>query len=598
LYFRPAGFVVFRKKDGILENVFNTLQDPLYSKKYGKIVEELLKKGYFDDEVTRFRIYSTDFYISYFYISYDEKKGISFDWRIDDGRSDSNALKDVLDAGVMDSYREVFNINQELEKVLRPLIDVVTYDDISPFAPYIPAKERDVYLSGVIENIKCAVVDKLYMDVWDSPLISPSRRNPPAVFFFLRSYTRKKTRFRKMYNYDIRFMFSPKQRRDIVEVFDTIADSHNDEVIDCFNRNKEKKNKLNLRGDEKYWYFLDKKKVNDDASGMASYKYVFRRCKGYSGGRSSGAARNRRYPDEVIDDCFWSEVLSKGGPDRIVTAIESPFGDKARSMCDPVFVSGMVHTKYRPFNRGGLERVERSEMTKGVKSPDIMRLVGAHYMFSAMSPRSEDLVIAMVPIFLSGSVWMVIGTITDFGEIEENNVVDDVTYNKFFHFYSDVANRASETARKIAKKSYFMELNKIVVMVMYPVFKNIHDGFGGNVRKEVEKINQYFNLLGRVYPYYIPELKWSDKEVYEEELKKNDSLRVVDVWNDIDAGSNNSEDVFYIKITETSYFPRLVDRRFINPDSIANSIKEGFRTAAMKAIGCDYEDAYNDGAVV
>lgn len=122
----------------------------------------------------------------------------------------------------------------------------------------------------------------------------------------------------------------------------------------------------------------------------------------------------------AMDDKFWSVLNEEGGPKECVRILSTWVGDKCRSLVDPVYHTGLIHTNHL-FKNGGLDRLgmlrdftaNQFEDIPGDCHDDVLRVVIFYYVLSEIvgwAPNGQEfhpskLAAILVPIKMRGSVW-------------------------------------------------------------------------------------------------------------------------------------------------------------------------------------------------
>jgi hypothetical protein len=123
---------------------------------------------------------------------------------------------------------------------------------------------------------------------------------------------------------------------------------------------------------------------------------------------------------KVLDDDFWNLICADDGIEKCIDILASWVGSKVRSLVDPVYHTGLIHTNHL-FEFGGLDRLGQlatMDIAAMKDVPhncwdDVRRVTIFYYVLSEMmgwagSNRSfepSNLAAVLVPIRMRGSVW-------------------------------------------------------------------------------------------------------------------------------------------------------------------------------------------------
>lgn len=469
------------------------------------------------------------------------------------------------------AFREVVDIAHGMSEEFREL--TARFGRVVDIAQgTLNSSDAAQYISLLIDSVRQEVLEGEYARIWDSPLLCKEKKNPSNIFFFLRTYTSRDLRF-GAYNYDVRFIFPESQQEDIRNVLQTIAESRDPDVICAFNKGKSGDSGKLPERTSRDWYFLNKK-VSVSKEGTRSY--VLR----------TGLApeRNMRYPAHELDDQFWSHLEKQEAVDELLSCLRTRFGKDARSMSDPVFSSGIAYTLYHPFREGGLDRVKPKELARGYQSCDVRRLIASHYLFSAMAPKSGNLAILLVPIFLSGAVWMTVGVITDLSIFDQNDATTEsrsgggadytneplpqLIWERFYHFYYDIGVRLARRIRFSAKKLFMHEVYTVVFQGIRDLSDVMLSGGKYNPRRRIYDIHRRLSLIALVYPFDVPSIEVI--EVTPDAGPPNDTARheiVLELFDDTDLYVN-------VKRLKNNNFPRLVEKEYLSDEELWKPVRE------------------------
>ncbi|UOA28667.1 hypothetical protein [Pseudosulfitobacter sp. DSM 107133] len=122
----------------------------------------------------------------------------------------------------------------------------------------------------------------------------------------------------------------------------------------------------------------------------------------------------------ILDDDFWNLISEDKGVDQCIRILESWVGSKVRSLVDPVYHTGLIHTNHL-FELGGLDRLgQLGAMDIGAMSDvpencwdDVRRVTIFYYVLSEMMGwagtnkafEPSNLAAVLIPIRMRGSVW-------------------------------------------------------------------------------------------------------------------------------------------------------------------------------------------------
>lgn len=350
--------------------------------------------------------------------------------------------------------------------------------------------------------IQKEMINMLYEDLSETPLIRNKNKIPPNLFFFVRYYDDPGTVNRShldesdspAYPYTLRIVIPERQKKDLQQAFKVIAQS------------KPYGNK-----DEGYSW-------NYDYDGMSEI--------------------NSCFPNRELDIKFWNKLhkaKEKNKLDEVINnmliELEKPFGQGARSFVDPALVSGFVHFKKGVYRNGGVERLRKSVMEKGFRSTDVKRLVYLHYILSAAAPDSSyrNLGTMTVPLNVVKQPYVALVQAT----VDTSN--DKFSWPHNYHFFSDVSRHCVRKIRYNSKRLYRAQLSE-------QIYNTVIDGFRFH-HQEIKlyfpfalmekQINHRLKLLCRVWPYPLLQIKFRSNVNVDDIDKEDDTLLI---FNSISKG--------------------------------------------------------------
>ena len=179
-----------------------------------------------------------------------------------------------------------------------------------------------------------------------------------------------------------------------------------------------------------------------------------------------------------IDKLYWSTIASVGGVSECVKSLQSPVGDNTRSMVDPVYHTGLIHTNML-FENGGLDRVSgipdninKKQMDKYIddNTPDLLRIVTLYYLFSEMAGCrhikekgvSANLAAVLMPIKMRGSVWAV--TLHPmYLHQYDTNFLDDNYWNSYYHLTTGVRRKNQHLIDWILWENVLQRISELLI---------------------------------------------------------------------------------------------------------------------------------------
>lgn len=130
---------------------------------------------------------------------------------------------------------------------------------------------------------------------------------------------------------------------------------------------------------------------------------------------------------DYADNLFWDKLKEDNAPEEIIKLLSSRESECIRSICDPVFFTGLVHFnnifEYFGFDRvEGLDGLNDENVGKNISDisisgadldSELLRLASLYYLFSGMaawdndadSYNPYDLTAVLIPVKVRGVVW-------------------------------------------------------------------------------------------------------------------------------------------------------------------------------------------------
>ena len=507
LFQKPRVFLLYKKEEGKWFYIFGTYKDVLYQNKFDNLIKNLHNKNIYNpggNQSDEFRwpdaplaIGDTRYGII---IASIERRGIDYndiDFRAV-CENEYELLQDLWGEFLNCEYSRDFGVKERLEYLFKNVNRLSKGRIPSVVEEEVLTKKDNDFIEGQIVIVK-EIVNEIYKDIYNTPLICNKGKTPPNLFFFLRYYGEASTlnRFKNgvseepcnaPYPYSLR-MIIPEMQNDHLR--ETVANI-------------------------KYQY-----KNNEFTDDSWNYKYERMQEFDEMFKAPLELETNSRYPNKRFDELFLKNIIEKGTEDDFINILEKPYGKNARSMVDPAIMSGYV--QYRPsiFVHSGLERVTKIERKEGFDSPDVKRLISLHYLLSAAAPESnyETLGAITVPLFVNSQTYMAVvhANIVDMTQ-ERSKEEDEKKDGKIekekkgwvrnYHFFSDIGRHCARKLRYISKSRYKGQLATVLADAFYTSLTDESIEQGKNVIPylHIEKItNHYYDLLCRVWSY--PKIK-------------------------------------------------------------------------------------------
>lgn len=373
-------------------------------------------------------------------------------------------------------------LQKRLEKIhCNPRADFNNINSLHNDTKLLLSDDDRLFINKQLASLS-KILDTLYLDVCEAPLISNRGKIPPNLFFFVRYYDQPETinRFKdgsgfstnQPYPYSLKMVLPETQQRHIEEAFQNIAKSTD--------------NKSDIQTKKKWLYSYKP---------LDGYEELF---------PYSDNEYNSHYPQDKLDFEFWSKLKSNK-IEEILADIQSPFGKNARSFVDPVLMTGFTHFREGLYKESGLERVTGAEQRKEFRSQDIRRLVYLHYLFSAAAPDShyDNLGTMTVPLNVARQpyVALVRATVTK-GE-DDPDYRNEINWPQNYLFYTDIAQHCMSKLRTLSKVRYKREIERLVLNEFKDEFKILgtQKSIHVSLKKIEESLNHKLTLLCRVWPY-------------------------------------------------------------------------------------------------
>lgn len=406
-------------------------------------------------------------------------------------------LEDLWKTFLESGYSEVLGVEARLRRLLENLCgDNEAGYRIMPVADETdlevpPGLERKL----IDEQLECltGIVESLYVSLRGTPSICARGKKPPNLFFFLRYYDHPETvnRFKDgihgnsndPYPYSLRIVVPKTQSEDFKDTFQNIS--------------KSSKPPKQVGGE---WTYRPER--------IDGFKSIFARI---------GESENHfGFPDIRLDEQFWKDI--RGGEKNkfreILNCIKQPFSQNARSMVDPVLMSGCTH--YRPgvFTLAGAERVTEQVREEGSESIDSRRLVYMHYLLSAAAPTNdtEPVGLMSVPLSVGGHPYMVVShamvSASSKASARDRVDIEKTVWPRNFHFFTDVGRHCVRRLRYRTKTEYLSQIGAQVLQGFEYVLSEAEgklEVINGN--HVVSYINKRLKTITRVWPYRMVQIE-------------------------------------------------------------------------------------------
>ena len=387
---------------------------------------------------------------------------------------------------------------------------------INKHPPKETLNEKDLaFINDQLENLE-QILNLVYHDVCETPLVCNKGKIPPNLFFFVRYYEEEtcerfkdgiKGEINDPYPYSLKICLPEEQKKHIKKALEIIAEKSEPEWDD-----------ESGKGSWKYNYSKDL---------LAAYDEIFKKDD------SIKSEENSCYPDKKLDDAFWDQ-LRKGEFDEITRDLQKPFGENARSFVDPAMVTGYIHYRSGVFSENGQERVKYKEWKQKYESLDVRRMVYFHYLLSAAAPESnyENLGTMTVPLNVAGQPFISLVQAIVTKDETDLDYTDKVSWPRNFHFFTDIARHCVRKIRYHSKRYYLEQIEKIVSDVFDESIRIDEVGDRRGVYIDLEyvqdRINKSMRLLCRVWPYPIVSI-----EIVKNIPKNMDNTYFVNLFNAI-----------------------------------------------------------------
>lgn len=487
----PSVLVFLRKNTGSIEDhsytaVYHTLQDPLWKSHFETFLSEhvgilagdhiMVDPKEFSGQFFRL---SDSIHILFFYIEiidyiprffYDNER-ISFAER---------GIDFLLGSFQSDSRLHDFFINEMVEEEISnqsrywnngSLVNQFT--DISlGFEPGIDAS----LFSECYESF-LHIFDVTYQRIYNSPLISQFKKNPPNILFFVKQYSNEFGRYHgrsggdtPYYSHGVRMIIPDSQLLHIEKALSTISKCDADNNSFCF---------------------------PVETVDMKGGVYVY---------TPTGRTVKRPRFKGGDDDFFWRLIKTPEGRKEILNDMAANFGPKARSLSDPVLESGYVHFKHHPFEEGRSNRLEANVISEGSTSRDYRRLVCYHYVMHMMAPiykaahgtqAAEELSAILVPGYAGGATWFSMGFLSLNKRAPHDRWLDN------YHFYHSVCHYLARGVRSKLRYLYLNKIKEIYLKFLHDIVNDLVVTDVFTPLRVIEALNPRLKTLCRIFPFEL-----------------------------------------------------------------------------------------------
>jgi len=364
------------------------------------------------------------------------------------------------------------------------------------------------------------IINDCYKDVCETPLICNQGKTPPNIFFFVRYYDSPDTinRFKNglkdgndPYPYSLKIIIPKAQKEHLLTTLKSIAESD----------------------------------INEIKSGVNTWNYKYKRLPGYKKLYSKNNHEcDSCYPVPKLDFEFWQRI-KQGQFDEILTDLQQPFTQEARSFVDPSLMTGFIHYRSGVYQESGLERVTEKAQKLDFESSDIRRLVYLHYLFSAAAPDSnhENLGTMTVPLNVANQPYVAVVQAIVTKDENDPDYTDRISWPQNYHFFTDVARHCVRGLRYHSKIKYLQQIEKVV----YEAFKKYLQVSSPteiyiNFENAQNQINKELTLLCRVWPYPHVSIKIRQSIIQPNEF-------YIPIINTVDKGTG-----LYFSIVDNPFF--------------------------------------------
>jgi len=455
----------------------------------------------------------------------DEEKGIGKleeDWIYVDRKKYKKSIFKIFDKEYIMLFKVDFSLNipRFIIRIRKQLEHDKKFDEVSALKSLLTEKTKQLYLSEnlsgqfrskencwkngkIIINDKCSnyqhnklndeiikkqfeeisrIFNEEYKRILDSPLLSPSGKNPPNIIFFLKNYIQDQPRYhgkngklKGCYTYNVRVVIPDMQKDNIRHTLQALSECE-----------------IKTKGDDKYFKFPIYT-VSKDGE-----KCIYE--------KTGKEEENKIFPGD--DSFFWEEIKTPEGREKIIGVMESSFGIKARSLSDPTLSSGYVYINHNPFSNGGTNRLEDSEKDKGKDSDNYRRLVSYHYIMSLMASADGDISGITVPGSVNGSTWFCMTFLSKNNQDEQERWLDN------YHFYHSICHYTIRGIRRRLKNRYLEAIGEIYFNYIGSVVtkyieksnnelknKAIGDNYIDFQKDVCDYINNDLLIMARIYPF-------------------------------------------------------------------------------------------------
>jgi hypothetical protein len=232
-----------------------------------------------------------------------------------------------------------------------------------------------------------------------------------------------------------------------------------------------------------------------------------------------------------LDEEFWKLLCQEDGVAKCVKILGAPAGKNFRSVVDPVYHSGLIHTNML-FELGGLDRLQGSgkavelitEEQFEENMTDLLRVVIFYYLFSDMANRNGDnidfdprrLAAILVPIRMKGAVWAV--TIhaayvpkdrqSNDGTLEFSSFMDVPYWIAYYHISTSLREKNNQLIDRVLWEGVQRRVSRLLEKHLGSVTSP--DKFIEAIETVNDKMRGEERLVPYVLPNFITEVENSD----------------------------------------------------------------------------------------
>jgi hypothetical protein len=476
LFQEPTVFVVYKENENgvcdLLLPLFHTYTDPENKDKYDRAMEEHVRKGDWNvDDLTR--LYDTHYYLLPLRV---KRTGVRYNGVLVDSNLEFGLYgkdKDIYKIfqalfhkpeSEQDPVSEFLSVKTHIQKQLNKIAEKYDEKSDKEQSPILyKYKYIDLDLAFVdvndmlFKHVENFILEPVYQKYLGSPLLSrlDDVLQPENICYFVRTYDSDDDirRYKGRYDYNIRMLIPPSQEEEFKRVFENIQTSL-----------------ITKKSNDKHWLF--------------------------------GTKTLHVFQNERMQALFVDTLKKKGGINKVLKILRTPYGRHARAFVDTVFQSGFCDIRRDSLKSGlGLDRIEKEHLDKKDVEVDKIRIVALYYLFSAMASEfanqtkkngeiqgQKHISCNIRPLRVGYSPWLAFVTFSDFDSGKRtNNQENFLNWSRYYHFYHDVTIPQGQKIRVNAKRSYFHIIALIVSETMK--FRYFQAGQGKKLQNEKVRLN-------------------------------------------------------------------------------------------------------------